>query len=225
MNQANLPAAVADWHEELIRLGPVELKLTIPADPDRLLDDPDVLRENRETDYMPYWGYLWPAARVMARQVHEAAWPVGSRVLELGCGSGLIGLAALAAGMRVTFSDYRDEALRLASYNARQNRLEDFVILPFDWLAPPEVSPFPYVIASDVFYERKFHEPLLALIPRLLQPGGEFWIGDPGRSLMMDFIRLAQTRDLLPEIYDQNGHPCGFPQPGKFQLFVFRPVT
>lgn len=222
MSDAGLPATVSDWQEEVIPLAGRELRLTIPADPDRLLDHPEVLRENRENDYMPYWGYLWPAAREMARLVQQAEWSPGTRVLELGCGCGLIGLAALAEGMQVTFSDNRPEALQLSSFNARQNALLSFELLLLDWLNPPAVAPFPRVIASDVLYERKFHAPLLSLIPVVTQPGGEFWIGDPGRSLMMDFIRLARDQGMDWEIFDSAGTRCSFPRVGQFQLIRFR---
>ncbi len=198
------------------------LKLTIPADPDSLLDLPEVQQENSLNDYMPYWGYLWPAARSMAGLVAAADWKAGTTVLELGCGSGLIGLAALARGMQVTFSDNRQEALDLAGYNARQNQFSNFQGVLLDWLNPQQITAHERVIASDILYEQKFHEPLLELIPRLVTRTGEIWIGDPGRSFMLDFVRLSQQWGWQVEIFDEQGQPCSFPQLGRFHLLVFR---
>ena len=61
---------------------------------------------------MPYWAYLWPGAYLLAEAVVREPWPepVDGRILlealEIGCGLGLAGLAALARGLRVQFTDY-----------------------------------------------------------------------------------------------------------------------
>lgn len=222
MSAYELPARVPRWNTETFSLAGREIQLAIPADPDQLLDDPEVLKESELNDYVPYWGYLWPAARCMAQRVAAAEWPKQTRVLELGCGSGLIGLAALAAGMHVTFSDNRPEALQLSGYNAQQNGFENFDVALLDWLKPETSCKYPVVIASDVLYETKFHQPLLQLIPRILEEQGEFWLGDPGRSVMLDFLRLAEAAGFEREIFDEAGTPCLFPRAGAFQLFVFR---
>src|SRR5262245_31455755 len=65
--------------------------------------------------YMPYWVDLWPAARMLAKWLVRQTWPAGLRALEVGCGLGLPGVAALAMGMRVTFSDCDSAALRFAA--------------------------------------------------------------------------------------------------------------
>ena len=59
-------------------------RITVPARPDALLDDPDVLAANRRDDYMPYWGYLWQAGGPMTAAVLAAEWPSGGTALEIG---------------------------------------------------------------------------------------------------------------------------------------------
>ena len=234
MTEFVLPSVVSDWTQEQIVVAGQTLNLTIPADPDSLLDNEEIHAENKIREYIPYWGYLWPAARDMAQLVAQARalpgsepaalthWPAGTPVLELGCGSGLIGLAGLLAGMEVTFSDYRHEALHLAGYNAVQNRLGPFQTLHLDWLNPPELTPFPWVIASDVLYERPFHAMLLDLFPHVVACGGELWIGDPGRSLMVDFVRELREAGRDVSLFDAQGHPCLFPRAGQFHLIVLK---
>ena len=63
--------------------------------------------------------------------------------MEVGCGLGLPGVAALARGLRVTFSDYDPAALEFAARNARLNQLENFCLLRLDWHAPPEEPSLP----------------------------------------------------------------------------------
>ena len=53
---------------------------------------------------------------------------LGRRIVEVGCGLGLPGIAALACGLRVTFTDYDATALRFAADNARANGFEEFEV-------------------------------------------------------------------------------------------------
>src|SRR5262249_48358442 len=101
-----------------------------------------------EGEYVPYWTDLWPASRMLAKAVLREPWPPGIEVLEVGCGLGLPGVAALARGLRVIFSDYDLAALEFAARNARLNKLEQFRVLRLDWHAPPEDLRVPVVLAS-----------------------------------------------------------------------------
>src|SRR5262245_54921932 len=74
-----------------------------PDATDRLLDHPSVQAAFAADEYMPYWADLWPAARMLAKAVLREDWRPGLEALEIGCGLGLPGLAALARGLRVTF--------------------------------------------------------------------------------------------------------------------------
>ena len=76
------------------------LVLVRPSEPDRLLDEPDVLAWNRRDDYMPYWAYLWPAAYLLAEVVAVEPWKAESNALEIGCGLGLAGLSAVCGFAR-----------------------------------------------------------------------------------------------------------------------------
>ena len=93
-----------------------------PSESDGLLDHPRVRSAFAVDEYMPYWADLWPAARMLAKAILRETWTPGQRALEVGCGLGLPGIAALAMGLRVTFSDYDATALRFAADNARGQR-------------------------------------------------------------------------------------------------------
>ena len=64
--------------ETSMTLGGRTIRVTRPADPDRLLDDPAVLERNRLDDYMPYWAYLWPGAYLLAEAVGREPWRAGT---------------------------------------------------------------------------------------------------------------------------------------------------
>ena len=124
------------------------IRLVRPADPDQLLDDPLVANWNRSDDYMPYWAYLWPAAYLLAEGVSREPWPAqvpesqGFQVLEIGCGLGLAGLAAVARGLRVQFTDYDQAALDFVVRSAAENGFDrsQFSIRRLDWRRLPRTT-------------------------------------------------------------------------------------
>jgi predicted nicotinamide N-methyase len=168
-----------------------------PSESDRLLDHPNVRSAFAADEYMPYWADLWPAARMLAKAILRETWTPGQCALEVGCGLGLPGIAALAMGLHVTFSDYDATALRFASDNARANRFHHFDTLQMDWRYPPENVQFPIILASDLIYEMRNIAPLVALIQKMLAPGGECLLTDQDR-VPSHVLRDTLTAEGLP---------------------------
>ena len=152
-----------------------------PSESDRLLDHPSVRAAFAVDEYMPYWADLWPAARMLAKAIVKEKWPPGLSVLEVGCGLGLPGVAALAMGARVTFSDYDKTALRFAADTAELNGFDNYETLQMDWRYPPADRQFPMILAADLIYELRNVAPLVALIKQLLTPNGECLLTDQDR--------------------------------------------
>jgi predicted nicotinamide N-methyase len=171
--------------------------ITRPGESDRLLDHPRVRSAFAADEYMPYWADLWPAARMLAKAILREEWVPGTRALEVGCGLGLPGIAALAVGLHVTFSDYDATALHFAADNARANGLEDFDTLQIDWRYPPENLRFPILLASDLIYEMRNVAPLVALIQKMLEPGGVCLLTDQDR-VPSHVLRDTLTAEGLP---------------------------
>lgn len=151
-----------------------------PTDSDRLLDHP-AIQAYAHDQYAPYWTDLWPAARMLAKWIVRQRWPTGLRALEIGCGLGLAGIAALSQGVHVTFSDYDATALEFAAGNARLNGFTAFETLQLDWRYPPEGIRYSVLLASDLIYETRNVEPLVRLIGKLLAPVGVCLLADQDR--------------------------------------------
>ncbi len=174
--------AVAEVVRETVYLEDRTFLIEHPKESDRLLDHPAIRSANATDDYMPYWTDLWPAARMLAKVILKEPWPARPlHALEIGCGLGLPGIAALAMGLRVTFSDYDATAVRFAAANARLNGFEDFETLPMDWRYPPTDRKFPVLLAADLIYEMRNVEPLVLLIKQLLAPDGVCLLTDQDR--------------------------------------------
>src|SRR4029077_13567810 len=93
-------------HECSFRVADRTIKLVQPAEPDRLLDHPEVAAWNADEDYMPYWAYLWPGAFLLGEAIAAEVWPNGTQALEIGCGLGFSGLVAISCGLQVRFTDH-----------------------------------------------------------------------------------------------------------------------
>jgi predicted nicotinamide N-methyase len=175
-----------------------------PSDSDRLLNHPHTHDVFAADEYLPYWADLWPAARMLAKVLVREPWPPDAlasstrwHALEIGCGLGLPGVVALSLGLRVTFSDYDATALRFAADNARVNGQNDFDLLQMDWRQPPTDRRYRLLLASDLIYEMRSVEPLVALIEALLAPDGECLLTDQDR-VPSQVLRETLTRKGLP---------------------------
>ncbi len=189
------------------------LRLVRPLDPDRLLNDPQVLDQNRRDDYMPYWAYLWPGAYLLADAVARRSWPPGTQALEIGCGLGLAGLAGLAAGLDVTFTDYDAAPLRFIARSASENGFDPdrYTTRLLDWRALPD-EPFPMILGADVLYESRLVPLVANLIARLLAPGGLALVAGPYRvateTLPAALERHGLAAQATPvESIDEQGQP------------------
>ena len=175
-----------------VALGGATIALAHPANTDELISEEDYLADER----LPYWAEPWPSSFALARHLVGPDSLLGPgaarRVLELGCGAGLVASAATMAGFDVTASDYYEDALRFARVNAwhATERLIDVMLL--DWRALPELLPrYEIVIASDVLYEKSYADLMAKTLARTLAPGGSAVVADPGRMATPAFLEAC----------------------------------
>jgi predicted nicotinamide N-methyase len=208
------------WSDREVAVGERRFQLYTPTDPDELLNHleaPEAATNPHLAD--PYWAKLWPAAPLLAAAVLRSG-KKGTAVLELGCGSGLVGIAALSAGCDLTFSDYVPFAVELALENATRNGFQSRGLV-LDWRQPTNER-FAWIVAADVTYDRANIDPLLDVCERMLAPGGAAWFGDAGRGPAAEFLRRAADRDWSVQLFDEQDRPVLVPALGTYQRIVLR---
>ncbi len=107
----------------------------------------------RVMDNPLYWTFCWASGQVLAQYLTEHAdWVKGKRVLDFGCGSGVVAIAAALSGAaQVIACDIDPLALEATRINAELNGVE--LILSDDFFTiEGEIE---IIIASDVLYDRK----------------------------------------------------------------------
>jgi predicted nicotinamide N-methyase len=167
---------------------------------DVLFDHPAVRSAYAADEYIPYWSELWPASRMLAKAVLREPWPAGqTECLEMGCGLGLGGIAALARGLTVTFSDLDEAATKFAAANARLNGFTNFRTAAIDLRSPPPGLAVPILIGADLLYEPRMVDPLVEFIDAVLDPDGVCLLTDPDRISARPFKSAVERADLKLE--------------------------
>ena len=126
----------------------------------------------------PYWAFAWAGGQTLARHILDNPAPVaGKTVLDIGSGSGLVGLAAKKAGATdVLAADIDGFACAAIRLNALANKL-DINVTQDDLIGL--ASTWDVILVGDLFYERPLAERLLAWLAPMDTPA---LLGDPGRS-------------------------------------------
>lgn len=196
-----------------------QFQLWLPEEPEAVLE---MSISDQRTN--PYWGIIWPAAERMAEFLltHRTILqqPARNTALELGCGTGLVGLAALALGFHVTFNDLVRVSVDLAARNAQQNGFQDFDRSDFNWNDPP-AKHFDLVIGSDLLYEKESHEALLKTLMATTHQDSEILIADMGRNNAIDFVSQLNQRDWVLKTFDRTANEIE-PKLNQFQVFQLR---
>lgn len=162
-------------------VGASSLSVYVPAHPDALLEALTEEEFRASDERLPYFSTLWPAGESLALAVLDGPSLAERRVLDLGCGVGAAGLAALVRGGRVTFLDWEPRTLEVVRLAATAQHLPEPTLVAADWRRPPELGRFDLILAADVLYESRNVPAVAAFLAHHLEPAGEAWISDPGR--------------------------------------------
>ncbi|QDT15615.1 class I SAM-dependent methyltransferase [Alienimonas californiensis] len=222
-NADGLPAIAGGWAEQVVgvahRRGTRTFRLLTPADPDAVLDAV-VADQGAEAGGDPYWATLWPVAVTFAGRLLDEPFPAGTRVLELGCGSALAGLAAAAGGAEATATDVDPRAVALAAANAALNGLP-LTAAKLDWHAPPALSAdqrFDRAIGADLLYQPDLHAALLKTLSATLAADGEALLADPGRGVAAAFLHRASDAGWRVRLEDEAGKELWRPRIAGHQI-------
>ena len=182
------------------RLGSRSVRLYEVADPNALSDNLDP-RTFEEDERFPYWAELWPSGVALAAFFLGRGLGAGLDAVELGCGLGVAGVAAALAGARVTFTDFELDALAFARANHALNVGWPGRTRFVDWREPPPDLEAPLVLAADVLYERRFFEPFLEALRRVVAPGGRAYVAEPGRDIARGTVERLDAEGFERELH------------------------
>ena len=150
----------------------------------------------------PYWAFAWAGGQALARFVLDNPDVARGRiVLDVGSGSGLVGIAAMMSGaVKVLSADIDIFAVAAVALNAEANGVtldtttDDVIGQSRDWNT---------IFVGDLCYERPLAERVLAWLRERVAAEVTVLIGDPGRSYFpksgvekLATYNVATTREL-----------------------------
>ena len=181
--------------EQRVSFQGVEIPILRVADPDLVLQQSvaaEAVVGAREASVQPYWAEAWESAVVAGRLLsqYELA---GRRVLDLGCGLGVAGIAAAVAGASVLFADAVPAALLFARWNSWPWRTQTQV-RRVDWRRDRLVTRFHVIIGADVLYQNDDWDYLDTFWRNHLAEDGRLLLTEPSRSSADHFPNWLASR-------------------------------
>lgn len=208
-----VPARLAGYATRVLAVGLGTFTVRLAA-VDRLAEHVDTAALLRDADAPepPYWAHPWVGGRALARLVATALPCAGRRVVDLGCGLGLAGIAAARRGARVVLLDRDAAAVRFARANARLNGV-DALVVRGDIARPPLRGPVDHCLAADVTYDPALQAALAAFLAAALAPDGTGWCVESVRTRDPGFAAACAARGLRIEERalretDEEGRPA-----------------
>jgi predicted nicotinamide N-methyase len=117
------------------------------------------------------------------------------RVVEIGCGLGLVGIAAAMRGADVVMFDFLEAAVRFAQANVALNGCKAAVVRA-DLNHAPFRSGFDYCLAADVTYDTGLQKALARFFASHLGRDGRAWCVESVRTYDQELQRACKTYGL-----------------------------
>ena len=164
------------------------LKLFTPASIDRFINPDDMM------DNFPLWAKIWEASGVLASYLTGLPPNPMKTMLEIGCGLGMVGIAAARTGHRITMTELNPDALNFARANALANDCPQLAIERLDWNAPQLNGRFDTIVGSETVYKTEDIDDLEAMFDRYLNPDGTIILALAVRRTGVDFWDRMRRR-------------------------------
>jgi predicted nicotinamide N-methyase len=147
---------------------------------------------------IPYWGAVWPGARLLARYLLQNREIVaGKTVLDFGSGGAVAAIAAMQAGAQGVIANDIDP---VAHHLARKNCLANGLMIEFDTgnlLSESDNRAFDVVLVADMFYERSTADAQLRFLREMKARGADVLIADACRPFAPKSGMIALASDRL----------------------------
>ena len=135
---------------------------------------------------------------VRARFVAERAKLNGARVLDVGCGGGLLCEALVQAGAHVMGIDLADGMIEVAKLHAAEQSLAiDYRLMDAELLAARESAAFDVVTCMEMLEHVPEPGITVATLARLVRPGGSVFISTINRNLKSFLLAIVGAEYLM----------------------------
>lgn len=135
----------------------------------------------------------------------------GLKILDVGCGGGLLSEPLATLGAQVTGIDAAKESIEVAHHHGHQRGLTiDYRSVPLESLLPSEAESFDAIMALEIVEHVQGYEDFLKTCLQLLKPGGLLIISTLNRTLKSYALGIVAAEYVLRWV------PRGTHEWGKF---------
>ena len=135
---------------------------------------------------------------VRARYVADRATLTDARVLDVGCGGGLLCEALFRAGARVTGIDLADGMIEVAKLHAAEQAIEiDYRVADAEALAAQQPGAFDVVTCMEMLEHVPQPAITVSTLARLVRPGGSVFISTINRNLKSFLLAIVGAEYLM----------------------------
>jgi len=166
-----------DVKKQSLKIGAYNIELIIPLNQ----------KEDSE-ERISFWYEVTSAAIALSNHLEAHYDLFEKKVLELGCGLGLAGITAGKLGAKITFTDYKEDALRYAKINSENNKIIKANFKLLDWEKPENLEKYDLIIGSEIAYDYFFHDSLSVILKSARKDTGEILLADRRRLVIDRFI-------------------------------------
>jgi len=196
--------------QRIVHVGQRRITLVVAKDIEALVDREALLRQDSPVE-PPYWAHLWSGAVELARYIDGGVSCAERRVLDLGCGLGLVGIVASLLGGEVTFLDRDPDALVYAERAAARNGCRGVRFRQADFTCDDLGSTFDLVLGAEILYDPASWTGLTTFIAKHLAPAGHAILADAHRTSTEGFYvalgELGYTWSLDRVVVREDGLP------------------
>lgn len=149
----------------------------------------------------PYWAWAWAGGQALARYVLDHPELVrGQKVADIGCGGGIVAIAAAMAGATsVSAIDVEVFAIEACRLNAAANGVT-LDLVEADPIGTD--AGWDVVLVGDLWYEPELAARMAPWLRDLVARGAQVLTGDPGRAHLPTVGLAELARYEVPTIED-----------------------
>lgn len=135
---------------------------------------------------------------VRAQFVAERAALAGARVLDVGCGGGLLCEALARAGAKVTGIDLAPGMIEVARLHAAEQGLDiTYEVVPAEQIAQTTAAGFDVITCMEMLEHVPDPERMVGTLGRLARPGGAVFVSTINRNLKSFLLAIVAAEYLL----------------------------
>lgn len=118
------------------------------------------------------------------------------RILDLGCGGGLVSEGIAKLGGNITGVDFVEKNIKIAKQHANQNKLKiNYIVKDFEKEELP--SKYDVIIIFEVLEHLESWEPFLRKIQKNLKPNGVLIISTINKNLLSKFLTIDIAENFM----------------------------